>query len=130
MRVTFDRHEIEVETDRVEDGERFLARYRAGEPLTFDGPVDLSDLTAFQQNVLAVVRTIPYGETVTYGELAERMGIENGARAVAGACAANPAPVFVPCHRVVAEDGIGGYVAGREAKRALLEHEGATENDL
>lgn len=130
MRVEIGRHEIDVDADRVEDGNAFLARYRLGEPLTFDGPVDLSDLTSFQRNVLAVVRTIPYGETVTYGELAERMGIDDGARAVAGACAANPAPVFVPCHRVVAEDGLGGYVAGKDAKQALLEHEGATGSDL
>jgi methylated-DNA-[protein]-cysteine S-methyltransferase len=82
--------------------------------------------TLFQQRVWSALRTIPAGETLTYGELAARL--DSGARAVGNACRRNPIPVIVPCHRVVAARGMGGY-AGRTGDRAiwrkrwLLEHE-------
>lgn len=80
--------------------------------------------TLFQQKVWAALRAIPYGRTLTYGELARRVGLPGGARAVARACGANPAAVIVPCHRVVAANGgLGGYRWGIERKRALLEQE-------
>jgi AraC family transcriptional regulator of adaptative response/methylated-DNA-[protein]-cysteine methyltransferase len=87
-------------------------------------PLDVRG-TAFQQRVWQALREIPAGETVSYAELAERVGLPAGARAVAGACAANPVAVAIPCHRVVRNDGsISGYRWGVERKQALLEREG------
>jgi AraC family transcriptional regulator of adaptative response/methylated-DNA-[protein]-cysteine methyltransferase len=89
-----------------------------------DLPLDVRG-TAFQQRVWAALRRIPAGQTVSYAELAERVGLPAGARAVAGACAANPVAVAIPCHRVVRNDGaLSGYRWGVERKRALLEREG------
>ncbi len=84
--------------------------------------------TPFQQRVWAAVTRIPRGETRRYGELAD--SLSSSARAVAGACRANPIPLLIPCHRVVAADGIGGYGgelvgANIELKRWLLEREQA-----
>ena len=70
------------------------------------------------------LRRIPYGETVTYGELARRVGNPRAFRAVANACGANPLPIIIPCHRVVAAGGKpGGYTGGLAIKLALLEIE-------
>lgn len=82
--------------------------------------------TPFQQRVWQALQTIPSGQTLTYAELAERVG--SGARAVANACGANPIPIVIPCHRVVAKHGLGGFMRGRETdslniKQWLLEHE-------
>jgi AraC family transcriptional regulator of adaptative response/methylated-DNA-[protein]-cysteine methyltransferase len=92
--------------------------------LGLDLPLDVRG-TAFQQRVWQALRAIPAGETVSYAELAERVGIPSGARAIAGACAANPVAVAIPCHRVVRQDGsISGYRWGVERKAALLKREG------
>jgi AraC family transcriptional regulator of adaptative response/methylated-DNA-[protein]-cysteine methyltransferase len=89
-----------------------------------DLPLDVRG-TAFQQRVWQALRAIPAGETVSYAQLAERVGLPTGARAVAGACAANPVAVAIPCHRVLRNDGaISGYRWGVERKQALLEREG------
>jgi AraC family transcriptional regulator of adaptative response/methylated-DNA-[protein]-cysteine methyltransferase len=88
-------------------------------------PLDVRG-TAFQQRVWQALRQVPAGQTVSYAELAERVGLVAGARAVAGACAANPVAVAIPCHRVVRNDGsISGYRWGVERKQALLEREGS-----
>ena len=88
-----------------------------------DLPLDLRG-TVFQQRVWEALRQVPSGATVSYAELAERIGLPSGARAIAGACAANPVAVAVPCHRVVRTDGaLSGYRWGVERKRALLERE-------
>jgi AraC family transcriptional regulator of adaptative response/methylated-DNA-[protein]-cysteine methyltransferase len=88
-------------------------------------PLDLRG-TVFQQRVWEALRAIPSGATVSYSELAQRLGLPAGARAIAGACAANPVALAVPCHRVVRNDGaLSGYRWGVERKRALLEREGA-----
>jgi AraC family transcriptional regulator of adaptative response/methylated-DNA-[protein]-cysteine methyltransferase len=90
-----------------------------------DLPLDVRG-TAFQQRVWEALRRVPPGQTVSYAELAERVGLPAGARAVAGACAANPVAVAIPCHRVVRNDGaLSGYRWGVERKRALLEREGS-----
>lgn len=82
--------------------------------------------TAFQQRVWRALRTIPAGAIMTYAELAMRMGAPKAVRAVAGACAANPLAIIVPCHRVVRSDGaLSGYRWGVERKRELLRREGA-----
>ncbi|MBB3120664.1 bifunctional DNA-binding transcriptional regulator/O6-methylguanine-DNA methyltransferase Ada [Pseudoduganella violacea] len=90
-----------------------------------DLPLDVRG-TAFQQRVWQVLREIPAGRTVSYSELAEMVGAPKGARAVAGACAANAIAIAVPCHRVVRNDGsISGYRWGVERKQILLEREGS-----
>jgi AraC family transcriptional regulator of adaptative response/methylated-DNA-[protein]-cysteine methyltransferase len=90
-----------------------------------DLPLDVRG-TAFQQRVWQALREIPSGATVSYAELAARVGMPSGARAIAGACAANPVAVAIPCHRVVRNDGsISGYRWGVERKHALLKREGA-----
>ena len=89
----------------------------------FDLPLDVRG-TVFQQRVWQALREIPAGQTVSYAELAARIGLPSGARAIAGACAANPVAVAIPCHRVVRNDGaISGYRWGVERKRALLDRE-------
>lgn len=76
--------------------------------------------TDFQEAVWSAAK-IPFGETRTYGEMAEAIGRSGSARAVGNALGANPAPLFVPCHRVVSKGGLGGFSRGRELKRRLLE---------
>jgi AraC family transcriptional regulator of adaptative response/methylated-DNA-[protein]-cysteine methyltransferase len=89
-----------------------------------DLPLDIRG-TAFQRRVWQELRRIPTGTTASYGEVARRIGKPRSARAVARACATNPLPLAVPCHRVVRSDGaLGGYRGGVERKRALLEREG------
>jgi AraC family transcriptional regulator of adaptative response/methylated-DNA-[protein]-cysteine methyltransferase len=91
--------------------------------LGWDLPLDVRG-TVFQQRVWEALRLIPSGQTVSYAELAERIGLPAGARAVAGACAANPVAVAIPCHRVVRNDGaLSGYRWGVERKRTLLDRE-------
>jgi methylated-DNA-[protein]-cysteine S-methyltransferase len=102
-----------------------LEEYFAGERTAFDVPLDL-DGTLFQTEVWAELARIPYGETISYGELARRVGRPSGPRAVGQANGRNPIPVIVPCHRVLASNGIGGYGGGLPMKRALLALEGVT----
>jgi AraC family transcriptional regulator of adaptative response/methylated-DNA-[protein]-cysteine methyltransferase len=91
--------------------------------LGLDLPLDLRG-TAFQERVWQALRRIPAGKTVSYAELARRVGAPRAVRAVAGACAANALAVAIPCHRVVRSDGgLAGYRWGVERKRALLERE-------
>ena len=101
-----------------------LNRYFDGEAPAFELPFRPKG-TAFQQRVWQAMREIPYGQTHTYGALAERAG--GVARAVGMACGANPIPILIPCHRVVAQSGLGGYSGdgGVETKVALLRLEGA-----
>ena len=90
-----------------------------------DLPLDIRG-TAFQERVWRALRKIPIGSTATYAEIARRIGAPRSVRAVAGACAANPVAIAVPCHRVVRKDGsLSGYRWGVERKRALLRREGA-----
>ena len=91
--------------------------------LGLDLPLDVRG-TAFQQRVWEALRAIPAGVTVSYTELAQRIGSPNAVRAVAGACAANPVAVAIPCHRVVRNDGgLSGYRWGIARKRALIDRE-------
>ena len=108
-----------------------LRAYFAGERTAFDLPFDLGPQSDVTRAVLgALYDTVGQGETVTYGELAERSGTSVPARAIGSIMGANPIPIIVPCHRVVASDGLGGYSGGAPGeglltKRWLLEHEGA-----
>jgi O-6-methylguanine DNA methyltransferase len=83
--------------------------------------------TAFQRAVWDVLRAIAPGETLTYAELAAAAGRPGAARAAGGACGANPAALFVPCHRVVAAHGLGGFGWGLGVKSALLAREAAAQ---
>jgi methylated-DNA-[protein]-cysteine S-methyltransferase len=102
-----------------------LEEYFAGERTDFDVPMEL-DGTEFQRAVWAELTRIPYGETISYGELAARVGRPKGPRAVGQANGRNPIPIIVPCHRVLASNGIGGYGGGLPMKSALLAVEGVT----
>lgn len=86
--------------------------------------LDLSHCTDFQKRVYAVVRSIPRGETMTYGQVAELAKSPGAARAVGRAMAANPFAILIPCHRVLAKDGPGGYAYGQDIKERLLRLEG------
>jgi O-6-methylguanine DNA methyltransferase len=100
-----------------------LAAYFAGERIPFPvgaGSPFFAAGTAFQQRVWRHIRAIPYGCTMTYRELALRASSPQGARPAAGACGANPLALIVPCHRVVASDGPGGFAGGVAVKKNLL----------
>jgi methylated-DNA-[protein]-cysteine S-methyltransferase len=107
-----------------------LDAWFAGRRRTFDLAVDLDGLSPFRRIVLeTLAHEVPWGETVTYGELAALTGRPGAARATGSALRANPVPFVVPCHRVTAADGIGGYGGRREAvalKRTLLDRERAS----
>ncbi|GAA1137414.1 methylated-DNA--[protein]-cysteine S-methyltransferase [Microbacterium natoriense] len=113
-----------------------LESYFAGERADFDLPIDLGVQTDATRAVLmALYETVGSGETVTYGELAARSGTSIPARGIGAIMGANPVPLIVPCHRVVAGDGLGGYSGGDpgqglQTKRWLLEHEGALPTSL
>ncbi len=112
-------------------GNRVLARarqqleeYFAKTRTTFDLPLDAAG-SAFEQQVWNALRTIPYGTTTSYGELARRLGDVKATRAVGAANGKNPIPIIVPCHRVVGARGeLTGFGGGLDRKRWLLEHEG------
>lgn len=105
------------------EAKRQLEEYFAGERREFDLALGASG-TDFQQRVWAELRRIPFGETISYGELAARVGSPSGSRAVGQANGANPLPVVVPCHRVISHDGkLGGYGGGLPTKQALLDLE-------
>ena len=100
-----------------------ILEFLDGQQDTLDLPVDIGG-TDFQRRVWNVLRLIPYGRTRTYSEVACLVGKPSAPRAVARACAANPAAMVVPCHRVIRKDGgLGGYRWGIERKEALLARE-------
>lgn len=101
-----------------------LAEYFAGKRRTFDLDLNLQG-TEFQLAVWNELLRVPFGETITYSELARRIGRPSAVRAVGAANGANPIPVIVPCHRVIgANGGLTGYGGGIERKQWLLAHEG------
>ncbi|GAA1199392.1 methylated-DNA--[protein]-cysteine S-methyltransferase [Brevibacterium paucivorans] len=101
-----------------------LDEYFSGQRTTFDMNIDLSETTYFRRAVLEHLVTIPYGETCTYTQVAEAVGRPRAVRAVGSACATNPVPIVIPCHRVLRSDGsLGGYAGGLDMKRTLLELE-------
>ena len=113
-----------------------LTAYFAGALTVFDLPIDLGVQTDATRAVLSALHeTVGYGKPVTYGELAERSGTAVPARGIGSIMGANPLPIIVPCHRVVAGDGLGGYSGGNPGeglatKRWLLELEGALPTSL
>ena len=114
-----------AETPLLAEAARQLEAYFDGDLTEFDLPLDPHG-TAFQKKLWAALETIPYGSTLTYGELASR--IDSGPRAIGGACGRNPIPIIIPCHRVLAAGGkMGGYSGheGPDTKHFLLRLEGA-----
>ena len=99
-----------------------LERYFDGETIDFSFDVDISYLSPFGQKVLMETRKIKYGKTLTYSELAKKIG-SMAVRAVGNALGKNTVPIVIPCHRVVAKKGIGGYSGGIDIKTRLLELE-------
>ena len=107
-----------------------LQEYFAGRRREFDLPLDLRG-TPHQQRVWKSLLEIPYGKTLSYGELARRIGSPRAARAVGTACGQNPVGLVVPCHRVIGGDGgLHGYGGGLWRKQKLLEIEGAVTPEL
>ena len=103
---------------------RWLEAYFSGSAPDFLPPL-APEGTPFRRRVWEALLTIPYGETVTYGELAKRLS--TAPRAVGSAVGRNPVSILIPCHRVVGSGGLTGYAGGLERKRALLELEGNTK---
>jgi len=109
-----------------------LQAYLRGSLKVFSVPLDLSELTPFQQEVLAAAALIPWGQTRTYSEVAAQIGKPKAIRAVGNALAHNPLMLFVPCHRVIGSDGkLHGFSApqGVALKAWLLDHEGVKLSD-
>lgn len=111
---------------RLDAAAHQLDEYFAGRRTAFDLALDLRLSRGFRRTVLAHLPEIGYGHTESYAQVAVAAGNPRAVRAVGSACATNPLPVVVPCHRVVRSDGsVGGYVGGPEVKRALLGLEAA-----
>lgn len=103
-----------------------LDEYFTGQRTTFDLPLDFRLSRGFRREVLSHLREIAYGHTASYGDVARLVGNPRAVRAVGTACALNPLPLVVPCHRVVRAGGaMGRYAGGEEAKRILLDLEAA-----
>ena len=112
--------------ERLDDAARQLDEYFDGRRRAFSLNIDWRLSTGFRATVLRHLSDIAYGDTASYAAVARLAGRPKAVRAVGTACATNPLPVVVPCHRVVRSDGsIGGYLGGPDAKAALLELEAA-----
>jgi methylated-DNA-[protein]-cysteine S-methyltransferase len=113
--------------DRLDEVRRELEEYFSGRRRSFDVSVDHRLSRGYRRTVLeALSREVPFGQTVSYKDLAERTGNPKASRAVGSAMATNPIPIVVPCHRVLRTGGaLGGYGGGLDTKVWLLRHEGA-----
>jgi methylated-DNA-[protein]-cysteine S-methyltransferase len=101
-----------------------MQRYNDGELAALDEVPVLQHGPDFRMRAWEAMRAIPAGEVLTYGDLASRAGNPGAARAAGTACALNTVMLFVPCHRIVASNNLGGYAYGLDLKKALLKHEG------
>lgn len=133
IRLPEEEYENDSDVDRVRKPALFrdtaaqLKEYFAGARTTFDLPLNPTG-TVFQNRVWNELFKIPHGETISYTELAERVGRPGSHRAVGAANGRNPLPIVIPCHRVIGKSGkLTGYAGGLEAKQKLLELEGALE---
>ncbi|WP_129659358.1 methylated-DNA--[protein]-cysteine S-methyltransferase [Rothia uropygialis] len=141
IRIAFEREDFDAVLQRLADSispriiespreldtaARELEEYFSGRRTSFGLPLDRRLSRGFRGSVQEYLPNIGFGQTVSYKDLAERVGNPHAVRAVGSACATNPLPVVVPCHRVLRTDGsLGGYVGGLDAKAALLELESA-----
>ena len=111
---------------RLDAAARQLEEYFTGDRHRFDLPLDLRLTTGFRRTVVAYLPQIAFGTTASYGDVAAAVRRPRAARAVGTACATNPLPLVVPCHRVIRADGLpGAYLGGPETKRLLLDLEAA-----
>ena len=118
-----------AENEVLKETKNLLDCYFSGDCPDFSSLPLASVGTNFQQQVWAYLQTIPYGETVTYGQIAKKLG-SRSAQAVGGAVGRNPFSIIVPCHRVLGSQGqLTGYAGGLDKKRWLLEHEGVELNE-
>ena len=114
---------VEMDEPRTAPVREELSEYAAGRRTTFDVPLALAG-SGWQKSVWRELTRIPFGETRSYGEIADNLGRPGAARAVGSANAANNLPLVVPCHRVISADGtLGGFNGGLHLKTRLLEHE-------
>lgn len=116
--------EIKIGGPIIRQAAKELFEYFDGKRTTFGVKLDLHK-SGFAKDVLGRVKKIAYGKTRTYGEIATALGHPKAARAVGAANGGNPIPIIIPCHRVVASNGLGGYGGGLPMKRKLLSHEQA-----
>ena len=115
--------------EKLETARRQLEEYFQGSRREFDLRLE-PEGTDFQRSVWRALAEIPFGETVSYGELAQSLGKPSAMRAVGAANGRNPLPIVLPCHRVIGSDGsLTGFGGGLDAKRYLLDHEGASYVD-
>jgi methylated-DNA-[protein]-cysteine S-methyltransferase len=125
MQLAYWAPEVERDREPVATVLDQLAEYFSGTRRQFSVSIDLRRTTVFTSRVLNAVTQIPFGQVVSYGDIARRIGAVNASRAVGGALGRNPVPIIVPCHRVITWKGqLGGYAHGLRAKRALLQLEG------
>ena len=114
---------VESSTGALEEAARQLREYFSGNRREFDLPLTPQG-TDFQRSVWRELQNIPYGRTISYGELARRIGHSNASRAVGAANGANPIPIVIPCHRVIGANGkLTGFGGGLALKEKLLAHE-------
>jgi methylated-DNA-[protein]-cysteine S-methyltransferase len=111
-------------SDVLKEGLNQLEAYFAGKLTKFDLPLAPKG-TEFQQQVYRIMQDIPFGDVLTYGEVAKKLGVP--AQPIGQACGSNPIPVIIPCHRIVGTGNLGGFsgMGGVETKVRLLRHEGA-----
>ncbi len=117
------RADLQGRSDVLDAAVAQLRAYDAGDLQAFDIPLKVTG-SQLQRDVCAAMREIPFGETVTYGDIAKSLGVP--AQAVGQACGGNPIPIIIPCHRVLGAKGLTGFsgAGGVETKVALLRHEG------
>lgn len=116
---------VRVSFERFDEAVCRIRDYFRGNPVDFGDKLDLSSGTEFQRKVWASCRSIPYGQTRSYGWIAGQIGQPGASRAVGNALGKNPIPIIIPCHRVLAADGgLGGFSGGLPTKRRLLKIEG------
>ena len=116
-----------IEGGEAEKSGREVQLYLEGKIKEFQSRLDLSSGTPFQISVWKELLKIPYGKVKTYGEIAKKVGNPRAARAVGNALGSNPIPIIIPCHRVVATNGLGGYSCGIRIKKRLLQTEGVIQ---
>lgn len=123
-RLVWDGRDAGRETPLLKEAAAQMRAYDQGQLQQFDLPYAVTG-SEFQRQVCEVMFAIPFGETLTYGDIAKQLG--QPAQPVGQACGANPIPVIIPCHRVLSATGLGGFSGdgGIETKVALLRHEGA-----
>ena len=113
--------------DKLAPYVKALEDYLAGHTKQLTVVLELTGGTELQRRVWQALQQIPYGETITYSDLAQHVGRADAVRAVASACGKNPLPIIIPCHRVLAKDGsLGGFAWGLPAKQTLLGLESAS----